>query len=86
VAQFIFGAVETDQDPAFVKIGGLGCNACVNQHCCCLDTVGLEANAINPVSETGKHLATHFPTVQLGRGIGGGRTGQSGAYPVDKGA
>ncbi len=81
--QFILVSAEADQNPAFMKIGGFGRGPGVNQHLRGIDAVCLDANPIDPVAETGKHLATHLPAVQLGRGIGRGGTWHLGADLVD---
>ena len=75
MAEFAFGTVETDQHPAFVEIGSLGCGSCVDQHRGGVDAVGFNTNAINTVAETGKHLAANLPTIKLGGWISGGGAG-----------
>ena len=50
-------------------------------HAACLD-----AHPVDAVAETGKHLATHLPAIQIGGGIGGGGAGERSADFVDESA
>ncbi len=83
MAQFILRAVKTDENPAFMKVGGFGGSACVDQHRGGLTAVGLDANPINAVAKTGKHLAANLPAIKLGWRISSSGTGMGGAKCVD---
>ncbi len=83
MAQFILVRIKADKHPAFVKIGCFGCGACINQHLGCIDAVGLGANPVDPVPETGKHFAPDFPAIKLCRWISGGCPGHCGTDCVD---
>ena len=50
-------------NPGAVEIGGLGADACVNQHLRGLGTVGFHRNAGGNGSDRGEHLAADFPGV-----------------------
>ena len=84
--QFFFGAVKADQNPAFVEIGGSGGGTCINQHRGGLCAIRLNANTINSVAKTRKHLAADFPAIKFGCGISGSSTGIGRAKGIDEGA
>ena len=84
MAEFFFGAVKTDQHPAFMEIRGLGGGTCVDQHRGGLDTVGLDANTINAVAKAGEHFATDLPAIKLGGGVSGGGASMGSAEFIHK--